>query len=91
MANFLPGKIEIFLTRIHDPPDFKPDWHRCLKRIVRGCCLNLDKSEQKLGGLHIYFCYATVIFQATEELPSVWTNAMYKYPPFLAFLEGGIN
>ena len=25
----LPGKIEIFLTRFHDPPDFKPDWRRC--------------------------------------------------------------
>jgi len=24
----LPGKIEICLTRIHDPPDFKPDLRR---------------------------------------------------------------
>ena len=24
----LPRKIDILLTRIHDPPDFKPDWRR---------------------------------------------------------------
>jgi len=26
----LPGKWNFF-TRIHDPPDFKPDWRRCLR------------------------------------------------------------
>jgi len=26
----LHGKIEILLTRIHDPPDLKPDWCRCI-------------------------------------------------------------
>jgi len=26
----LLGKIEFFLTRIHDPSDFKPDWRQWL-------------------------------------------------------------
>ena len=29
ISRIFSWKIEILLTRIHDPPDFKPDWRRC--------------------------------------------------------------
>ena len=44
----LPGKIGVFFTRIHDPPDLKPDWRRWYIEFVS--CKHAILHPQAQGG-----------------------------------------
>jgi len=44
-------KIEIFLTRIHDPPDFKPDCRRCMHSYSETAMVDAVWSSVGEGGM----------------------------------------
>ena len=67
----LPGKIEILLTRINDPPDFKPDWRRWYWLTGRYCHVLVCRHNL----LHSQFCAIILSSKSVKYLKTTGTNS----------------